>query len=201
MDYLTQYYKNRAEQLQQELEQLTEAVLAKGDPGYYENETTNMGIGDWFTKAALSATIKAELRLLIKNLNPAQLADEAFMRTWMQRSLTAAQRVAWKEMFPLATRVGDGFNGVPGRIYWMFMDGKRMRVLFWDEASQSWKIPTKSGNSPFGRYTNESDIWKPTTESGANAVSSVITGVGGNPMTTGINTGLSSTSNKNDRLV
>lgn len=206
MDYLTQYYKNRAEQLQQELEQLTEAVLAKGDPGYYE--PTNVGILDWFAKRELSAAIKAEMRTLITKMHPSRLNDASYMRNWIDNVLTAEQRAAWKQMFPNPITTSDGTNGPVGRIWWMFMDGDRQRVIFWSESKQGWYSPGKSGISPFGWYSGimGGEIIKPLQAT--DTVSSVIKGVGGNqggnPMTTGpnsLNAGLSSTSNKNDRLV
>jgi len=199
MDYLTQYYKNRAEQLQQELEQLTEAVLAQGDPTYYGDETTNVGLGDLFRGivrgfgTTYNRDIAQELIAIMKNLHPDKLRDSNYMRNFFKR-LTKEELAQWKLLFPQGIKVGNGTNGVNGRIYHLYMDGKRQRVIWWDDASGTWRSPGKTGNSPYGEYINGGEIWRPIEAT--NTVSSVITDEGGNPMTAGPNVGVS-TSNKN----
>jgi hypothetical protein len=199
MDYLTQYYKNRAEQLQQELEELTEAVLAQGDPTYYGDETTNVGLGDLFRGivrgfgTTYNRDIAQELIAIMKNLHPDKLRDSNYMRNFFKR-LTKEELAQWKLLFPQGIKVGNGTNGVNGRIYHLYMDGKRQRVIWWDDASGTWRSPGKTGNSPYGEYINGGEVWRPIEAT--NTVSSVITDEGGNPMTAGPNVGLN-TSNKN----
>ena len=154
MDYLTQYYKNRAEQLQQELKQLTEAYLAKGDSTYYQpdgNEPTIMGWGD-VIRGALGFTSKElqrQVRILARNLTPAQLNDPDFMRGFM-RTITKEQAAVWKNIFPDAVRIADGFNGVSGYTYWMYKEGKQMIVIVWDEATGTWRKIPGNVETPWG---------------------------------------------------
>jgi hypothetical protein len=196
MDYLTQYYKNRAEQLQQELEQLTEAVLAQGDSTYYDDETTNVGWGDLFRgvfRATYNRKIAQELIAMMKSIHPDKLRDSNYMRDFFKR-LTKEELAQWKLLFPQGIKVGNGTNGVNGRIYYLYMDGKRQRVIWWDEASGTWRSPSKTGTSPYGDYINGGEVWKPIEAT--NTVASVSTDEDGNPMTAGPNVGVS-TSNKN----
>ena len=197
MDYLTQYYKNRSIQLQQELEQLTEAVLAKGDPNYYQdNSTTQMGWPWSIFRGELRAGLRSELRSLIKNLHPDKLRDTEYMKEWL-KGLTAEQRSAWKQVFPDAIRVANGTNGVNGRVYWMYMQGKQKVVFWWDEASQTWRTPSKTGTSPWGDYIHDGNIWGGLE----NATSSISSDIPNDNQMTGGRNEISTTSNKNDRIV
>lgn len=199
MDYLTQYYKNRSIQLQQELEQLTEAVLAKGDPTYYQdNSTTEMGWPWSIFRGEVKSGMRNELISLIKKLHPDKLRNSEYMRNWL-KGLSKEELLAWKQMFPDAVRVGNGTNGIRGRVYWMYMDGKKQIVIWWDEASQSWKVPSKTGESPWGTYIHDGEIWK-GLENATSSISSDIPNNNDNSMTGGRNE-ISTTSNKNDRIV
>jgi len=125
MDYLTQYYKNRSEQLQEELEQLTEAVLAKGDGSYYEEEE-----GDTTGIEGIGPKTWGTVQRLIKRIGPGQWDD------WL-RSLP-------KEQSQLILRyLQNAIIRFEGQFYLVVtrQDGTRQMII-WNPATGVWEYLT-----------------------------------------------------------
>ena len=121
MDYLTQYYKNRAEQLQQELEQLTEAVLAKGDGTYYEQEPGYAGI------EGLPRTWQT-VQGLIRRISPSAWDD------WI-RSLPDAERRL------VLTYMQSAIQRIAGQSYLIvYRQGGQRNLLVWNPNTGLWEM-------------------------------------------------------------
>jgi len=177
--------------------------LAKGDPTYYQdNSTTEMGWPWSIFRGEVGSSVRSAMRnqlmTLIRKLHPDKLRNSEYMKEWF-KGLTREQLSAWKQMFPEAIRIGNGTNGIRDRVYWLWMEGKQQKIIWWDEASQTWRTPSKTGTSPFGDYINGGDIWR-TIENATSSISSDIPNGNDNSMTGGRNE-ISTTSNKNDRIV